>query len=681
MELGDLVARHIPALEAHQLVMRLLKGIPLIAHIELHDLIAASAAAVLHFHPHIDAVLDCCRREILIVEPAVSQAVSKGIPGRRLHEPVGPVCHMILGKLRHGLSVIVEGNRQLSGGIGLSEEDVGQRFSTPLPGIPCLNNGGNLVLVGAQIQSASAVDDQHHRFPQGDDALDQNLLRLRQQQVLLVAGGKGVALVPLLALQALIQTHAQNDHIRILYHGLRLAQKSSRPAQRIVRRDIEVAALAVENADLISHRPADAIQIGYVLVGIPVIVAIESRLTVCVGSDHADGLQALLLQRENAVIFQQHHGLLRRGKGRLLVLRLRHHPVGNLIVGAVLVEHPQSVSCGKEPHCRAADLLLGNQPLLQSGQQALIGAAAVQIASHPHRQGRGFLRPGRVFVGLMEIPYRPAVGDHMPLKSPLAPEDIHQKPFASAARFPVGAVVGAHNRLHVRVLYRGLKGRQIGLPQIFLAHHSVKFVAQSLRPGVYGKMLGAGRDLQILPVSLQPLDEGVSQLAGQRRILPVGLMAPSPPGITENVDIGGPVGQSLINIPVSRFLGRVVLRPGLLGDDLRLPLQKIRIKGRRHADGLWKHGGNPRPAHTVERLVPPVVLRHTQPLDGRRVMQKLRCRLLHGHLRHQFLGLSAISLSVHCKPPFYLHFIIYFYFIPSILFCQTNFPSFFTAPI
>ena len=66
-----------------------------------------------------------------------------------------------------------------------------------------------------------------------------------------------------------------------------------------------------------------------------------------------------------------------------------------------------------------------------------------------------------------------------------------------------------------------------------------------------GKVLGAGGGFQIFAVALEAPDIGLAQLGGEVGVLAVGLMASAPAGVPEDVDIGGPEGQSLIDIPVA----------------------------------------------------------------------------------------------------------------------------------
>ena len=86
-------------------------------------------------------------------------------------------------------------------------------------------------------------------------------------------------------------------------------------------------------------------------------------------------------------------------------------------------------------------------------------------------------------------------------------------------------------------------------------------MAQLLRPAVYCKMLGTGSRLQIFSISLDSFNKGNPQPGGQIRILAVGFMASPPSGIPENVYIGRPKGQPLIDVPVILRRIGIVLGP------------------------------------------------------------------------------------------------------------------------
>ena len=245
----------------------------------------------------------------------------------------------------------------------------------------------------------------------------------------------------------------------------------------------------------------------------------------------------------------------------------------------------------------------------------------------------------------MEIADRPAVGHEVALEAPFPAQDLLQG-MAAAAGLAVGAVVGAHHGLHPRVHQR-VEGGQVGLGHVLPAGHGVEVVAQRLRAGVHREVLGAGGGLHRFALALQALHIARAQPAGQQRVLAIGLVAPAPAGVAEDVHVRGPEGQALVDVPVAVLRRGVVLRAALGGGDVAQPLHQRRVKAGGDADGLGKGRGRAGAGHAVQRFVPPVVGRNAQPVDGRRVIAQLAGGLLHGHAGHQRLRLCSCLIAIH----------------------------------
>ena len=235
----------------------------------------------------------------------------------------------------------------------------------------------------------------------------------------------------------------------------------------------------------------------------------------------------------------------------------------------------------------------------------------------------------------------------MALEAPLAPKELHHQRLAAAAGLAVGAVVCAHDGLHLRVLHQGLKGGKVGFLHVLGGSGGVEGVPEPLRAGMHGKVLGAGGSLHGVPVALQAPDVGLAQLRSEEGILAVGLVAAAPAGIAEDVDVGRPEGQALVDVPVAVAGGGVVLGAALGGGHVAQLLHQRGVEGGSHADGLGPHGSGARPGHPVERLVPPVVRGHAQPVNGRRVVAQLAGSLLHRHLADQCRCLLPCLFAVH----------------------------------
>ena len=150
---------------------------------------------------------------------------------------------------------------------------------------------------------------------------------------------------------------------------------------------------------------------------------------------------------------------------------------------------------------------------------------------------------------------------------------------------------------------------------------------------VHGKMLRGRNRLQVLRIfPLQPLDEGQSHARGQVRIFPVGLLPSSPSRIAKDIDVRRPHRQSLV--PDARpvpSLVLVVFRAELGADGVGIVEQQGIVEASSHADRLRKDRRHAGTRHPVQSLVPPVVFRDPQPLDGVGGVSELRNLLFERH--------------------------------------------------
>ena len=147
-------------------------------------------------------------------------------------------------------------------------------------------------------------------------------------------------------------------------------------------------------------------------------------------------------------------------------------------------------------------------------------------------------------------------------------------------------------------------------------------MTHTLGTAVHGKMLGTGHGLQVMRVvALQTVHHGHAHLACQVGVLTVGLLSASPTRVAEDVDVGCPIGEAIV-------LGHIALPEAFVEEGTPLgaghvahAAECLGVEGGSHTDGLRKHGDLFLGAgHTVERLVPPVVGRNAQPLNGRGIV-------------------------------------------------------------
>ena len=352
---------------------------------------------------------------------------------------------------------------------------------------------------------------------------------------------------------------------------------------------------------------ADAFQHGDVPAGRAVVVAFQRQHAVRVGTDHCQGADLLVVKRQYAIVFQQHHGFFCSGKGKgvvgvCIVLR-----VGNGVILAVVSEKPQQDAGGEQSLTGGGDLLFRHEAFLIGFQHVKVGVAAVYVTAVVNGQRGRFRGSGGDHVMGVEISNGPAVADHMPLKAPLVPKGILQQGFGAAGRLSVHPVVGTHDGFHVGFLHGGLKGRQIGFCHVLGGCLCVKLVAQLFRAGMDGEVLGTGGCLQVFAVALQATDEGHTQPGGQVRVFAVGFLSTSPARVTEDVDIGTPEGESLVNAPIFVSGLLIILSTAFRGDGFRHTLVKILVEDGSKPNGLREHGSRAGTGNAVEGFVPPVV--------------------------------------------------------------------------
>src|SRR5207249_7964439 len=138
--------------------------------------------------------------------------------------------------------------------------------------------------------------------------------------------------------------------------------------------------------------------------------------------------------------------------------------------------------------------------------------------------------------------------------------------------------------------------------------------------------------------ALEPADERHGQPPGEVGVFAVGLLAASPARVAEQVDVGRPDGEALIALVLAPAHVVLMFRTKLVGDDGGHAEYEARVPRRGEADGLRKHGGEPRARDAVEPLVPHVVLGDPQTLVRRRAVHHLGDFLLEGYAPDQVRG-------------------------------------------
>ena len=260
----------------------------------------------------------------------------------------------------------------------------------------------------------------------------------------------------------------------------------------------------------------------------------------------------------------------------------------------------------------------------------------------------------------------------MAFEAPCISQDILKQCLASAARLTVSTIVGAHHRLYLRFLYTGFKRRKISLEHILTGSYRIERMTLVFRTGVYREMLcTCCRFHVIVIVPLDSLDKAHTQTGSKVRVLTESFMAASPSRITENIYVGRPEGQPLVNIRIIKFLLHVEFCAPLCRHHIRHFLKQILIKSSRHSDCLRKDRRHTCPGYSVQRFIPPVVRLNAQARDRRCAVKGLRYLLLESHLSHQLFCPLPILFYFFCFHSIYLVFL----FLVFLLFILLIFRS------
>ena len=144
-------------------------------------------------------------------------------------------------------------------------------------------------------------------------------------------------------------------------------------------------------------------------------------------------------------------------------------------------------------------------------------------------------------------------------------------------------------------------------------------MAHRLRSAVHREVLGRRYQLKVMGiVALQSFDKFHAQTRGEKWIFAKGLHAATPPRIAKDIDVRRPEGEPREAAAIVVANGFVVLGATFDRDDCRDAMHERGIPGGCEADGLRKIRREAVARHAVQRFVPPVVGRHTQPRNGRR---------------------------------------------------------------
>ena len=232
-----------------------------------------------------------------------------------------------------------------------------------------------------------------------------------------------------------------------------------------------------------------------------------------------------------------------------------------------------------------------------------------------------------------DVADRVAVRHRKAGKAPVAAQALVHQRRRGAGVDAVDAVIGAHQRHRPAFGDRAAEGGEIRCFEIAWGRIDVETVATGFGTAVDGEVLRRGDDARVRGVgALQPLHEGDAQCAGEIRVLAVGLLPAAPARIAEDVDVGRPDGQALIQAPIGVQRPRIELRPRFDRDDIADLPDQIGVPRRGHAHGLREDGRRPVARDAVQPLAPPVIGGQVQRRLGRGLVDQLRRLLRDGQL-------------------------------------------------
>src|SRR6185437_16908747 len=148
--------------------------------------------------------------------------------------------------------------------------------------------------------------------------------------------------------------------------------------------------------------------------------------------------------------------------------------------------------------------------------------------------------------------------------------------------------------------------------QIAIGNLRVKTMAIRLRTAVNRVMFRAShREHVVRIISLNALDEFDANFTREKWIFAVGLLAPPPARIPEDVDVGRPESQTIPPLGIAIMLVHVIIefRTPLNADDRSLLMKQARIPGRRATDRFRKYGGHTIVGDSVQCFIPIIVSR------------------------------------------------------------------------
>ena len=296
------------------------------------------------------------------------------------------------------------------------------------------------------------------------------------------------------------------------------------------------------------------------------------------------------------------------------------HAVGDFRVGNhfVGVEHAEFKASAQQATERHVEFRFLDLTAFDRFEQSLITASAFEIGTVANGVSRSRRSVLVRFVATFypEIVDCAAVGQNNCLIIPAITQHVDQQFVAAAAGFALVAIVGAHDFLNVSFSHQFFKSRQIGCPQITFRHSGVVFVAIPFRTAVNGVMLSAGVRFEIFRVvALQAFDHCHAHATSEIRVFAIGFHATTPARVAEDVNVWRPERQPLVAMIFLVRLIAVILCASLVAHHRKSFEQRLVVESCSHGNCLRENRCASGASNAMQRFVPPVVRRNTQPFD------------------------------------------------------------------
>src|SRR5690606_22680436 len=144
-----------------------------------------------------------------------------------------------------------------------------------------------------------------------------------------------------------------------------------------------------------------------------------------------------------------------------IVLLVRDRGVTN---GLLWLKQTQLHARDEKTHQTNIHLTLVEQSLSHRLRKVLIGATAIEVATHLDSESSGLFARGRYMVAFMKVFDGPAVTDDKPFKAPVFAQEFNEQSLTGAAGLTIGAIVRSHDAVSFGLRDASMKRREVGFP-------------------------------------------------------------------------------------------------------------------------------------------------------------------------------------------------------------------------